>query len=171
VIDRAELLRQLELLHPDCFGWALSCCAGDRQEAEDVLHTAYATILEGRAQFNGRSSARTWVLGVIRMTARAHRRRSVLRWLRWERPLGDSDVPDPAPDPAATAEHSDESTRLLRALDTLPKRQREVLHLVFYQELSISEAADVLGISVGSARTHYERGKQQLRELLGARDR
>lgn len=167
-MDRPELLRQLELLHPDCFGWALSCCGGDREEAEDVLHTAYATILDGRARFNGRSSTRTWLLGVIRMTARAHRRRQVLRWLRWERPLGTTESADPSPDPAAATERSDETARLMRALTMLPRRQRELLHLVFYQELSISAAADVLAISVGTARTHYERGKQRLRELLGA---
>jgi RNA polymerase sigma-70 factor (ECF subfamily) len=41
-----------------------------------------------------------------------------------------------------------------------------VLHLVFYQDLSISEAAVIMGVSLGSARTHYERGKARLRELL-----
>ena len=42
-----------------------------------------------------------------------------------------------------------------------------MLHLVFYQDLTIAAAADVMGISVGSARVHYERGKAQLRRLLG----
>jgi RNA polymerase sigma-70 factor (ECF subfamily) len=38
---------------------------------------------------------------------------------------------------------------------------------VFYQNLTIQEAADVLGMTVGTARTHYERGKSRLRDLLG----
>lgn len=166
-MTRDELLKQLEVLHPDCFGWALSCCGGDREEAEDVLHTAYATILDGRAQFNGRSSEKTWLLGVIRMTARAQRRGRVLRWLRWERPLGTTEPSDPSPDPSMAVESLDEKAHLRSALAKLPSRQRDVLHLVFYQELSISEAADVLAVSTGTARTHYERGKQRLRELLG----
>jgi DNA-directed RNA polymerase specialized sigma24 family protein len=37
---------------------------------------------------------------------------------------------------------------------------------VFYQELTLSEAAQVMNISIGSARQHYERGKKRLRELL-----
>ena len=56
---------------------------------------------------------------------------------------------------------------LIAALETLSARQRDVLHLVFYQELTIAAAAEVLGISVGSARAHYERGKANLRRILG----
>jgi RNA polymerase sigma-70 factor (ECF subfamily) len=59
------------------------------------------------------------------------------------------------------------SRELIAALDRLSSRQRDVLHLVFYQNLTIAAAADVLGVSVGAARVHYERGKAQLRRLLG----
>jgi RNA polymerase sigma-70 factor (ECF subfamily) len=47
-------------------------------------------------------------------------------------------------------------------LAQLSERQREVLHLVFYHDMRIEDAAQVMGISVGAARTHYERGKKML---------
>ncbi len=52
------------------------------------------------------------------------------------------------------------------ALSRLPARQRQVLHLVFYEELTVEQAAPVLGVSVGTARTHFDRGKRKLRTLL-----
>jgi RNA polymerase sigma-70 factor (ECF subfamily) len=63
-------------------------------------------------------------------------------------------------------EGSVDSSALNTALRELSGRQREVLHLTFYQQLSLSEAAAVMRVSVGSARQHYDRGKRRLRELL-----
>ncbi len=56
------------------------------------------------------------------------------------------------------------------SMDALTARQREILHLVFYQELSVQEAAEVLGMPVGTARTHYERGKTRLRAMLAGEE-
>jgi len=61
----------------------------------------------------------------------------------------------------------DESVQQLQeALLQVSVRQREVLHLVFYAELTVEDSAEILHISVGSARTHYHRGKARLAELL-----
>jgi RNA polymerase sigma factor (sigma-70 family) len=68
--------------------------------------------------------------------------------------------------PDAELERSEMQRRFRQALMQLPARQRETLHLVFYQDLSLSEAAEVMNVSVGTARQHYERGKKRLREAL-----
>jgi RNA polymerase sigma-70 factor (ECF subfamily) len=163
-----DLERQLKEHHGPAFGWALSCCGWDRASAQDVLQTVYLKVLQGRAKFAGRSSFKTFLFGVIRRTAAEHRRASALkRLLPLSRLHGHPEGRSAVTDPGLAVERSDEAKRLVAALRELTSRQREVLHLVFYQDLSIAEAAQVIGVSLGTARTHYERGKQKLRELLG----
>ena len=159
----AELRRQLAELHADCYGWALACCGRDRARGEDALQRAYLRILEGRARFRGTASFRTFVFGVIRMTAREERR----GWLRLL-PMATSpdSLADTAPLPDAAACAAERRTRLVKALAQLSARQRETLELVFYHDMTIAEAAAVMAVRIGSARTHYERGKARLRALL-----
>jgi RNA polymerase sigma factor (sigma-70 family) len=157
---------ELERYHADCFAWAMSCCRGERAEAEDVLQTSYLKVLDGRASFEARSSYKTWLFGVIRRTAAEQRRRRALRRLWSARSLDGLEVADGAPDPALALARSESVQRLASALVRLPQRQRDLLHLVFYQELTIREAAQVLGVSIGTARVHYERGKRRLRDEL-----
>jgi RNA polymerase sigma factor (sigma-70 family) len=161
---------ELERLHSASFGWALWCCDHRREEAEEVLQTAYLKVMEGSARFDGNSSLRTWFFGVIRRTAWEQRRR---RWLRDQllgRWFSREPAPAPAPDSEAAASGSESSRDLRQALAELPTRQREVLHLVFYQDLTVEEASRVLKISLGTARTHFARGKAQLRERLSQQE-
>ena len=60
-----KIREQLEMLHKDCYGWALSCCSQNPQDAEDVLQNVYLKVLDERAKFNGKSSFRTWLFSVI----------------------------------------------------------------------------------------------------------
>jgi len=163
---KAELEDELERLHPASFGWALFCCDRRREEAEEVLQTAYLKVLDGRASFKGWSSLRTWFFAVIRRTAWEQRRR---RWLR-EHLLGGWVKLEPtlprAADPEILLSLSENAEALRKAVASLPARQREVLHLVFYQDLTVEEASRILKISLGTARTHFERGKARLRQLL-----
>lgn len=156
----------LEQLHPASFGWALACCRHDREEAEEVLQQAYLCVLDGRARFDGRSSPRTWLFAVIRRIAAGRRRQRWLRGLALGRWLDGRPKPSPPASPESVLGASQDTRALREAVAALPERQRQVLHLVFYQDLTLEEASQVLGISVGSARTHYHRGKQSLRGRL-----
>lgn len=163
-----ETADQLEALHPDAFGWAMHCCGGDHSRAEDVLQNSYLKLASGRLSFAETSSFKTWWFGVIRLTAHEEFRR-----LRYRESLlgklllqlsGDSH--DPRPSPSRQVELDEQTMQLRSCLSQLPARQAEVLHLVFYQDLSLSEAAAVMKVSIGSARQHYERGKARMRSLL-----
>ena len=163
----ADLDDELARHHRAAFGWALACCRWDPAAAEDVLQTAYLKLLDGRARFAGHSDFKTFLFGVIRRTASETRRR---RAVRAALTLGMLPEENEARVEQAGTRHivrEERSRELIAALSRLSSRQRDVLHLVFYQDLTIAAAANVMGISVGSARVHYERGKAQLRRLLG----
>jgi RNA polymerase sigma-70 factor (ECF subfamily) len=165
----AELERQIEELHPASFSWALACCRFDHHEAEDVLQTTYLKVMDGRARFAGRASVKTWLFAVIRTTAAERRRRAWLRRLSLRRWLDGGE--EPAPPVLAEERVTDDERRraVIAALTALPARQREVLDLVFYHDLTVEEAAAVMGVTLGTARIHYARGKARLLGLLGPR--
>jgi RNA polymerase sigma factor (sigma-70 family) len=165
-MDDVELRRHLEQAHTDSFGWAMTCCGRDRDDAEEVLQTVYLTVLDRRARYDGRSSFRTWLFGVIRLTAASERRKTWLRGLLLKREAGNLE-PQSVDAPDAEVERDSRSNNLRHALANLASRQREVLQLVFYHDMTVDEAAVVMRISVGSARTHYARGKSRLAVLLG----
>jgi len=158
--------RELAQLHDESFSWALTCTRGRRAEAEEVLQMSYLAVVEGRARFGGQASLRTWLCAVIRNHAysRWRRARHTLQALARLATFAPEHHDDGS---AERYQATQESNRVLATWQSLPPRQREVLDLVFYRELSISEAAAILGITLGTARVHYERGKATLRRMLG----
>lgn len=170
-MEISELKAELEKRHQASFGWALSCCRHNHAEAEEVLQTVYLKILQGKARYRGECKLQTWLFAVIRKTAISERRKHILRTLKSiALPTGKTDarteISVVRSEVQQRLERSEIQQRFSEALALLPVRQRETLHLVFYQDLSLSEAAEVMNISVGSARRHYERGKKRLRETL-----
>jgi len=94
-----------------------------------------------------------------------NRSRSVLR----HRTVELRHAPAPMPD-AASAEHgamgSLEHQEVIVALRRLPERQREVLVLRYYADLSEADIADAIGISRGAVKSHASRGMAALRTTL-----
>lgn len=154
LVSRRALAEQ----HEAAFGWALSLTGYNAAAAADVMQQSYLAIVDGSARFDARSSLKTWLFGVVRnCTRRVQRRdRTELKW-----------VSRFAAEPRDAAGNGDAAdTQLMSALKTLPRRQRDVLELVIYADFTLEQTAEVLGISVGSVRTHYHRAKQALRSRL-----
>jgi len=158
----AHMRQQPAALHEDAWRWSLACCNHDREQSMEVLHDVYLKILERRATFNGQSTFKTWLFGVIRMSARNHRRKArfaTLFFLPLEDEASAATNPQPHAGPGCCKV-------IDKALAALSRRQSEIARLVFFHDLTIEEAATVQGISVGSARQHYARAKDRLRTIL-----
>lgn len=160
-MDRTKLRALLQEHHTSAWGWALYCSRGERDTAEEILQDAYLQVLEGKASFDGRSAFRTWLFAVIRRIAAKHRFQLTRRIAK---------LSEKFRDPFISGRETEERiyrSELRKNLDALlarlSGRQREILQLVFYHELTVEDSARVMGVSIGSARTHYQRGKQRLR--------
>lgn len=153
-------------LHQDAYAWAICCCGQDRQEALDVLQQAYTKVLSGDAVWQGRSSLKTWFFGVIRLTAstqlRTQKRRLVLL-KRWFERQAESQPHQSAEEVHLTSERA---RHIKQMIESLSGKQREVLELIFFHDLTLEETAAVLQMQIGTVRTHYARGKKRLLHLM-----
>jgi RNA polymerase sigma-70 factor (ECF subfamily) len=152
----------LAALHDELFGWAMSRVGFDRDEAEDLVQQAYVELLSGRAVFNGDSSLKTFAFRVVQNLASTGFRKLAVR-----RRYANIDAVD---DVAPPVDDRPDADAVWSAVMRLPARQRDVIELVFCRELTVDEAARVMGIGAGSARTHYARAKDRLAEWLGEFD-
>jgi len=153
-------LSALEAMHSQVYGWALSRCGFDHTAAEDLMQQAYVELLSGDARFNNKSSLRTFVFAVVQNLARNRFRRLAtrLRLLRQHAELSIDETVD-----APVVEQNEGVWSAVRAL---PARQRDIIELVFGRELTIEDAAQVMGVTTGTGRVHYDRAKKALRAKL-----
>jgi RNA polymerase sigma-70 factor (ECF subfamily) len=156
-----ELKAQLEQHHKDCYSWALHCCKEDAEMASDVLQTAYLKILEKQNTFGARSAFKTWAFIIIKNTAtdawKSSQKRS--KFIRYADHLPDAGFET---DTETVADVRVRELFFSEALQQVSERQRQILELVFYHDMSLNEAAKVLGVSPGGARKHYDRAKKVL---------
>ena len=150
----------LAALHDQVYGWALSRCDFDHATAEDLMQQAYVELLSGNARFDNKSSLKTFVFSVVQNLAKNRYRRLATR-LRIVRTYRQDVVGEQVTEEAPAMDDF-----VWRTVKALPARQRDVIELVFCRDLTVEQAAAVMGITVGTARQHYDRAKKALRERL-----
>lgn len=132
----------------------------DHSSCEDVVQEAFIRVHAARRRV--RDPEKT--LAYLRQTV-VNLSRSTLR----RRILGLRLLPKPMPDMASAEEGAYdalERDQLKAALKGLQRRQREVLVLRYYADLTEAQVAEVLGISVGSVKAYGSRGIAALRVLM-----
>jgi RNA polymerase sigma-70 factor, ECF subfamily len=142
------------------FGLALRRL-GDRGRAEDALQETFVSIWRSAATYKPeRGPGAPWLYGVAR-NAIVDRSRA-----RTEPPAETPDEPSLDAGPDERAEGSWVQWRVHRALETLPEREREVIALAYWSDLSQSEVAERLGIPLGTVKTRTRAALAHLAETL-----
>jgi RNA polymerase sigma-70 factor (ECF subfamily) len=137
---------------------------GDPHTAEDAVHDAIVRAVGAMRSLNRPERFRPWFFQIVVNVIRdKFRKRRVS--LRIDEP--ESQIVDQTHDPPPAVAAAQELGEIVAALvQSLPPRQREVLVLVAFEQMTTAEAAGVLGITDQNARTTLHLARQRLREQL-----
>ena len=143
--------------------WFAHLLTGDRHAAEDIVQTALAKTAAGWSRVRHKENPEGYVRrAIVNTHLNAMRRRP---WR--EQPRGD--VPELATDRRPESD-LDERDAMWHALSGLPPRQRAVLVLRYYEDLSESDIAEVLGCSRGTVKSQAAKGLLHLRRIVQKED-
>jgi len=179
-----SLERLLPELHGPCLRWATRCCRGDAEAGADLVQELYLRLWDGRltppegllstaegAERQRLAPLRAWLFAVIKRLSsnrlRTLKRRLGLLSRHRHSLMANIEPTRHAEDELILAqERRDERQKMDEALAQLSARQRELIELVFAHELTLEQSAEVMGVSLGSARAHYHRAKLKLAAQL-----
>jgi RNA polymerase sigma factor (sigma-70 family) len=134
---------------------------GDWSDADDLAQDTFVAAWAGLGRFKGGSSVRAWLCAIAYRKALSHRRSSVRGAVRDGAFVA---LEAAARSPGADA---DDCLALADALKALPIEQRAAVSLCLAADFSHSEAAEALGMPVGTIKSHVARGRTKLLEALG----
>ena len=133
-------------------------------EADDLAQGSVERILRARTQWEPGTRFDAWAFRIMRNlwidTTRARAR-------LWNRSAPEDAARDVGHDPRDQIEARAELTTLVQAMGRLPDEQREVIALVAIDGLGYAEAAQVLGLPLGTVSTRMARGRRALLALMG----
>ncbi len=131
------------------------------EEAEDATQETFLRAFRSLETYRPSARFSTWILAIAYHAAcdrLAKRRR-----------ISSSELPDladVAPGPAAVFEANDDAACLRAAIDQLPDKYRAVITLYHVQGRQYEQIAEVLGLPLGTVKTHLFRAKEHLRRAL-----
>lgn len=131
--------------------WLLT---GDSARAEDLVQTALAKCWKHFDRVSRTGSFEAYVRRTLVTTHASWWRR------RWRGEVATADLPESV----AVGADADEAHDVRRALSALSPRQRAVIVLRYFEDLTEAQTADTLGVSLGAVKAHHSRAIAKLRE-------
>ncbi len=136
----------------------------DPSQAEEVVQETMIAVWKSAKNFKEQSQVSSWVLGIARNKAldQARARQRDSEFLREKLDQRTS----PRATPEQIAQRETQIERVRTALEKLSPEHREVLMLAFYNDLSYSEIAQILGCPEGTVKSRVYYAKEQLKKIL-----
>lgn len=161
--DAAAFAKIMDHYEPYVLGliWRMT---GDRAVAEDLCQETFLKVLKGLSGFRRGSSLKTWIFRVAHNTVVDHARGGGPKAQSLDELEAGNVLPsDPSPTPLAQVQDAQLRRGIEAAMDKLPPRQREILHMLYWDGLTVAEIAAACAIPAGSVKTLLFRARQALR--------
>ncbi|WP_404961393.1 sigma-70 family RNA polymerase sigma factor [Streptomyces sp. 147326] len=160
--DPAKADRFVRALHRDVWRY-VAYLSADTQAADDLTQDVFLRALAALPRFEGRSSARTWLLSIARRTVVDSLRHAAARprlsdrydWQTAAEQTQPCDVPG-----------FDEGVALAELLAAIPSERRDAFVLTQLLGLPYADAAEAIGCPIGTVRSRVARARTSLIELL-----
>jgi len=140
---------------------------GRPSDAQDLTQQTFLQLHRARRDFRPNSMFRPWIVTIALNLARDLLRR---RGRRPECVMIEEALPVSVAVQPVVETQSDVGIRIRTAVHSLPKEQREVIELHWFERLSFNEIASIVGASSGAARVRAHRGYVALRKSLDPGD-
>ena len=131
----------------------------DKTMAEDVQIEVFTQVWKGAGTFRGQSQVKTWIFGIARnLTLNELRKR--------KNNLNIDDFPQLSDPNQPKVETNDQCRFIKQAMAKISSKHREILDLVFFQEMRYEEIATILKISVNTVKTRVFYAKEALKRKM-----
>ncbi len=151
-----------QIFHSSVYSFALKLLK-DPVDAAEILNEVMVEVWRCAERFEGRSKARTWVMGITHHKIVDQLRRRG----RHKTEEIDPDIPDENTSVVLDAIVSAENARFIRfCMEKLSDAHRQVVHLTFFEDFSYPEIAQILNCPLGTLKTRMFHAKQLLKKCL-----
>jgi len=151
-----------QAFHSSVYAFALKLLK-DPVDAAEILNEVMMEVWRGASRFEGRSRARTWVMGITHHKIVDQLRRRG----RHKTEEIDPDIPDENASVVLDAIVSAENARFIQlCMEKLSDAHRQVVHLTFFEDFSYPEIAQILNCPLGTVKTRMFHAKQLLKKCL-----
>jgi len=137
----------------------------DTALADDVVSEVFIDAWQHAGRYEGRSTVSTWLLGITRHKALTAANRRSTESIDSQTAMN---VVDPAASPEAELGHKDTGTVIRRCVAALTPEHAEIIDLVYYQDKSIKEIVEILGIPENTVKTRMFYARKRLAALIAA---
>ncbi len=143
---------------------------GWTDEVDDVTQDVFICVLRNLGRFDGRAKFSTWLTKIVVNQCRSHLRRRALRLRNLAKLVEHFTNQNDSANHETTKRSAElEQEEIRRAVSNLPAKYREPIVLRYFEQLSVREIGEVLGLAANTVDVRISRARRKLKESLGPR--